>query len=74
MSRCVFIHDPRVKGPVEAWLYAGCQAKSPSAYPSSDNSFFFPDMSRDPDSVEVRCYLGFSGCPGTAVELCVGRF
>lgn len=52
--RCVFIHDPRVQGACEAWLPAGCQPKStPPAYPSSDCSFFFPDMSRDPDSLEV---------------------
>ncbi|CAM9604998.1 unnamed protein product [Ascophyllum nodosum] len=53
-SRCVFIHDPRIKGPREAWLYAGSQGKSQSAYPSSDNCFFFPDMVRDPDTLEVR--------------------
>lgn len=54
-GRCVFIHDPRVKGPLEAWLYAGHQTKSSAAaYPSSDSSFFFPDMPRDPDSFEVH--------------------
>lgn len=57
-ARCVFIHDPRAKGPVDAWLYARSYTRSPSsAYPSSDSSFFFPDVQRDPDSYEVRISL-----------------
>ncbi|CAM9605208.1 unnamed protein product [Ascophyllum nodosum] len=57
-SRCVFIHDPRVKGPIEAYLYARGHARSPSsAYPSSDSSFFFPDVPRDPDSYELPADL-----------------
>ena len=60
-DRCVFIHDLRVKGPVEAWLYAGCLAKSPTACPSSDSFFFFPDITRDPDSTEVGYH--YDGSP-----------
>ncbi|CAM9507399.1 unnamed protein product [Ectocarpus sp. 8 AP-2014] len=51
-SRCVFIHDPRVQGRQEAWLYAGSHMSS--AYHSSDSAFFFPDLPRDPDSLLPR--------------------
>ncbi|CAN0283191.1 unnamed protein product [Pylaiella littoralis] len=47
-TRCVFVHDPRVQGREEAWLYAGSHMSS--AYHSSDSAFFFPDLRRDPDS------------------------
>lgn len=49
LCRCVFIHDPRVQGRQEAWLYAGSHMSS--AYHSSDSAFFFPDIPRDPDSL-----------------------
>eukprot|EP00903_Cladosiphon_okamuranus_P016161 g14914.t1 len=51
-TRCVFIHDPRVQGRQEAWLYAGSHMSS--AYHSSDSAFFFPDLPRDPDSLLPR--------------------
>lgn len=52
--RCVFIHDPRVQGCQEAWLYAGSHMSS--AYHSSDSAFFFPDLPRDPDSLVRAIY------------------
>lgn len=55
--RCVFVHDPRVQGRQEAWLYAGSHMSS--AYHSSDSAFFFPDLRRDPDS-QVKQYLNNS--------------
>lgn len=65
-QRCVFIHDPRVKGPEEASLLvshgggkggvtsAASASAAANACPPSDASFFFPDLVRDIDSTEVE--------------------
>lgn len=66
-DRCVFIHDPRVKGPAKAWLYA-TPGSSSSRYTSAKNSpLFWPDLPTPADqtdallsaSIECVCVSGF---------------
>ncbi|CAM9199820.1 unnamed protein product, partial [Sphacelaria rigidula] len=54
-ARCVFIHDPRVKGPNDAWLYSsghgrhgstGYGGSGGSSSPFGRDTFYWPDMVR----------------------------
>lgn len=54
-DRCVFIHDPRVKGPNDAWLYSsghgrhgstGYGGSGGSSSPFGRDTFYWPDMVR----------------------------
>ncbi|CAM9693803.1 unnamed protein product, partial [Discosporangium mesarthrocarpum] len=64
-SRCVFIHDTRIRGACEAWLYAGSTPKTTGLSPFGRDTFYWPDMERDPDDTRVRYDVGGGGPPSS---------